>query len=57
VARAIWKGIITLKSIKVPVKLYSAIQPKDIHFNLLHDEDLERVKGSFPRIYHERDGD
>ena len=43
-ARAIWKGIIRFDSVKVPVKLYSAIEDRNIRFNLLHDQDYVPVK-------------
>lgn len=34
-ARAMWKGVIALGATKVGVKLYSAVQDRDIHFKLL----------------------
>src|SRR5690349_12284599 len=34
-ARAIWKGTIKLGNLSVPVKLYSAVQDRDVHFSLL----------------------
>jgi DNA end-binding protein Ku len=34
-ARAIWKGVIKLGNLSVPVKLYSAVQDRDVHFSLL----------------------
>jgi DNA end-binding protein Ku len=37
--RAIWKGIIRLGDSAVPVKLYSAIEEKAVHFRLLHAKD------------------
>jgi DNA end-binding protein Ku len=43
-ARAIWKGVITFGDIEVPVKLYSAIQERTVHFRLLHDSDEEPVR-------------
>jgi DNA end-binding protein Ku len=43
-ARAIWKGVITFDDLRVPVKLYSALQDRSIHFNLLHDQDMVRLK-------------
>jgi len=43
-ARAIWKGNIKFGTIDVPVKLYSAVQDRDIHFRLLHKTDKEPVK-------------
>jgi DNA end-binding protein Ku len=43
-ARAMWKGVITFGRVKVPVKLYSAVQGHDIGFRLLHRTDQEPVK-------------
>lgn len=43
-ARAIWKGVIRLGKTEVPVKLYSAVSDKSIHFRLLHKTDHEPVK-------------
>ncbi|HEX6309011.1 MAG TPA: Ku protein [Longimicrobiales bacterium] len=43
-ARAIWKGKITFGDVSVPVKLYSAVQDRGIHFRLLHEKDLEPVR-------------
>lgn len=43
-ARAMWKGVIRLGDTAVPVKLYSAVEDRRVHFNLLHDEDLVRVR-------------
>jgi DNA end-binding protein Ku len=43
-ARAIWKGIVSFAGVEVPVKLYSAIQERTVHFRLLHDTDDEPVK-------------
>lgn len=39
-ARAIWKAELHLGDIKVPVKLYSAVESRNIHFKLLHEVDL-----------------
>lgn len=41
--RAMWKGIIHFDAIRVPVKLYGAIEDRNVHFRLLHREDLEPV--------------
>lgn len=38
-ARAIWKGVIHIGPMEVPVKLYSAVQDKSVHFRLLHAKD------------------
>ena len=43
-ARAIWKGVLCLASQRVPVKLYSAIEDRSIHFRLLHAKDHAPVK-------------
>lgn len=43
-ARAIWKGVIRVGSEAVPVKLYSAVEDRSIHFRLLHAKDLVPVK-------------
>lgn len=41
--RAMWKGVIHFGSIRVPVKLYGAIEDRNVHFRLLHRQDLEPV--------------
>jgi DNA end-binding protein Ku len=38
-ARAIWSGPITFGLVNVPVRMYSAIDEKQIHFNLVHEKD------------------
>lgn len=43
-ARAIWKGVVHVGTLKVPVKLYSAVQDRTVHFRLLHKTDKEPVK-------------
>jgi DNA end-binding protein Ku len=43
-ARAIWKGVVKLGKATVPVKLYSAVTDKSIHFRLLHKTDHAPVK-------------
>jgi DNA end-binding protein Ku len=43
-ARAIWKGIVNVGTLEVPVKLYSAVQDHSIHFRLLHKTDHAPVK-------------
>ncbi|MCK9295484.1 MAG: Ku protein [Desulfobulbaceae bacterium] len=42
--RAIWKGIIRLGGVAVPVKLYTAVEEKTVHFRLLHAADRTPVK-------------
>jgi DNA end-binding protein Ku len=43
-ARAIWKGCIEFGSISVPIKLYSAVQEKGVHFRLLDRRSKKPVK-------------
>jgi DNA end-binding protein Ku len=43
-ARAMWKADLALGEIKVPVKLYSAVQDSKVHFRLLHSADHAPVK-------------
>lgn len=39
-ARAIWKGRLSIGKEKVPVKLYSAVEDRTMRFRLLHESDL-----------------
>ena len=41
--RAMWKGVIHFDSVRVPVKLYGAVEDRNVHFRLLHRQDLEPV--------------
>jgi DNA end-binding protein Ku len=43
-ARAIWKGVLNFGSVRVPVKLYSAVQGRGVHFRLLHAKDEAPVR-------------
>ena len=43
-ARAIWKGNLKLGVVKVPVKLYSAVQDKTVRFHILDQKSKMRVK-------------
>lgn len=43
-ARAIWKGVVHVGTLTVPVKLYSAVQDRTVHFRLLHKTDKQPVK-------------
>ena len=38
-ARAIWKGDLQLANHRVPVKFYSAVEARGVHFRLLHASD------------------
>ncbi len=39
-ARAMWKAVLVLGDTRLPVKLYSAVEDRNIRFRLLHAEDL-----------------
>jgi DNA end-binding protein Ku len=43
VARAIWTGTISFGLVAVPVRMFSAIDEHDLHFNLLHEPDGSRI--------------
>ena len=43
-ARSIWSGSISFGLVNVPVKLYSAISRKTVHFHQLHDADSARIQ-------------
>ena len=43
-ARAIWKGELKIGSTKIPVKLYSGVVDRTVHFHILDDKHLMRVK-------------
>ncbi len=43
-ARAMWKGVIRFGDVRVPVKLYAAIEDRDVHFRMLHRKDRLPVK-------------
>jgi DNA end-binding protein Ku len=43
-ARAMWKGVLNIGTNTLPVKLYSAIQERSVHFRLLHKTDKMPVK-------------
>lgn len=43
-ARAIWKGVIHVGSQTVPVKLYSAVEDRGVHFRLLDQRTRKPVK-------------
>jgi hypothetical protein len=52
-ARALWKGTLVLGKHEVPVKMYSAVQDRAVHFHLLHGKDLTPVE---QRIVRKDDG-
>src|SRR5215472_4249587 len=43
-ARAIWSGSISFGLVNVPVKLFSAVSPKEVRFHMVHDADGARIK-------------
>jgi DNA end-binding protein Ku len=43
-ARAMWKAELTLGEVRVPVKLYAAVQDTKVHFRLLHEKDHSPVQ-------------
>jgi DNA end-binding protein Ku len=43
-ARSIWSGSISFGLVNVPVKLYSAVSRKTVHFHQLHDTDHARIQ-------------
>jgi DNA end-binding protein Ku len=44
VARSIWSGAISFGLVNVPVKLYNAVQRKNVQFHQLHAEDRQRIQ-------------
>jgi DNA end-binding protein Ku len=42
--RSIWTGAISFGLVNVPVKLYSAVSPKNVRFHQLHADDGGRVR-------------
>jgi len=42
--RAIWKGAVRFGPVRVPVKLYTAVEDTRVHANLLHDADRQRLE-------------
>src|SRR5438477_11839895 len=42
--RAIWSGSISFGLVNVPVKLYSAVSQKDVHFNQFDEKSGARIK-------------
>jgi Ku protein, prokaryotic len=43
-ARAIWKGVVHVGTLTVPVKLYTAVVDHSVRFRLLHKTDKQPVK-------------
>jgi DNA end-binding protein Ku len=43
-ARSIWNGTITFGMVNVPIKLYSAIESKTVHFHEVHLKDGSKIE-------------
>lgn len=43
-ARAVWKGVLLLGDDRLPLKLYSGVEDRRVHFRLLHEPDRVPVK-------------
>ncbi|MGQ9427224.1 non-homologous end joining protein Ku [Gilvimarinus sp. F26214L] len=43
-ARAMWKAVLHVGDARIPVKLYSALQDRSVHFRLLHARDHAPVR-------------
>src|SRR5438094_127623 len=44
VARSIWNGAISFGAVDVPVKVYSAVESKTVHFRELHEPDGSEIR-------------
>lgn len=42
--RSIWSGAISFGLVNVPVKMFTAVRQKDVHFNQMHAKDGGRIK-------------
>ncbi len=42
--RPLWSGAISFGLVNIPVKLFSAVSPKEVHFHMLHEKDGARIK-------------
>jgi DNA end-binding protein Ku len=43
-ARPLWSGALRFGLVNVPVRLYSAVSQKEVHFHLLHGKDGGRIR-------------
>jgi DNA end-binding protein Ku len=46
-AASVWSGYLTFGMISIPVKLFSAARSQGISFNMLHRDDLSRLKQQY----------
>lgn len=53
-ARAIWKGVLRFGEVEVPVKLYSAVEDRKVHFRLLDEKRRQPVE---QRLVHPGSGE
>jgi DNA end-binding protein Ku len=51
--RPIWKGHLTFGLVTIPIKLYTATDPKDIRFRLLHKSCMTPIQNKRYCPYHE----
>ncbi len=42
--RSMWTGSVSFGLVNIPVRLFNAVSPKDVHFHLLHDQDGVRIR-------------
>ena len=42
--RTIWNGSISFGLVNIPIRDFTAVREKEIHFHQLHDEDGGRIK-------------
>jgi DNA end-binding protein Ku len=40
----VWKGYLSFGLVSFPIRLYSAARPDPVHFHLLHNKDLSRIR-------------
>ena len=38
-ARSMWQGMLTVQKHKIAIKLYAALEDRQVHFHLLHKRD------------------
>src|SRR5438128_12548315 len=52
-SRPIWSGSISFGLVTIPVRLFTAVREKRLHFRTLHDQDKVPLK---PKMYCPADG-
>jgi DNA end-binding protein Ku len=40
----VWKGYLSFGLVSFPIRLFAAARPETVHFHMLHEKDLSRVK-------------